>query len=443
MQKTIIILLFILLTFDANAQSIKERVKAMFSDSTATVQMFRGRMNDMNDVFIALGSDGTDYKGIMKYFRSETEFLLEGRVNDKTLSLTEKDTLGQRTGQIQGTIDEFEGIKAEWNTYGKKVGFSMQLIPYTYEPVYPTYCGDNKWIRAYTGLIGDEVVDFILERGANFQIDGTAYFNNQKKSYTIRGDLTNYQRNISLELTDNNYNIIGKIEAEVNFSSENIKGTFTDSNKHTFDCSFSKGETISMGCSEFADFATAMFVTYPKTKNVKFNEWMNEYIQDWQSSARAYTRQFQQQMPRLTPFMRASLRSYFWFDLSFYSSQLISGKATHTNTWESGYQGQSFTFDFTNNKRITLVDIFDKNSNYQQFIKDYIRKDLENRNYYNEPAFQKWLINAKFEHFTILQEGINFSSDFNSLFGAQHCTIPYEDLKPFLKKESVVNGFVN
>jgi len=420
------------------AQFIKERVQAMFSDSTATVQLFRGRMNDMNDVFIALGSDDKEYKGIMKYFRSDSEFLLKGLVNGENLSLIEQDTSGFQTGSIVGTIDDFDGIIAEWQNYQNRIGFNMKLIPYDQEPVYPTYCGDNKWIRFYSGVIGEEVVEFILERGSNFRVDGMAYFHLQNKTYTVNGELTNHQRNITLELTDNNYNTIGKIEGEVDFETENIAATFTDKDGKTFQSTISKGETVSMGCSEFADFTTIMTVTYPKTKNIKFNELINEYIQEWQSSARAYTRQYQEQMPTLTPAMRASLRSYFWFDVEYYSTQLISGKATHTNTWESGYQGSSFTYDFTNNKTITLHDIFNEHSDYQKYISDYIKKDLENRPFYNEASFQKWLTDAKFPHFTIRQEGINFSSDFNSLFGEQHCTISFTDLKPYLKKDSVV-----
>ena len=102
-KQIIIIVLFIISTLNADAQDTKARVQAMFLDSTVTVQFYRGRMNDINDVLITLGSDGREYKGIMKFFRSNAEFRVTGIVKDKTLHLIERDSFNSMTGHIYTT----------------------------------------------------------------------------------------------------------------------------------------------------------------------------------------------------------------------------------------------------------------------------------------------------------------------------------------------------
>ena len=428
-------------TIEITAQNTKDRVKSLYptADEVEWVRFFRGRMNDINDVMIALGSNGKEYRGIMKYFRSNEEFRVGGMVNGKDLMLFEQDTLGMQTGKIIGTIDDFEGIKAEWRNFNNTLGGSMALIPYPTEPQYPTYCGDNKWIRLYSGKIGEEVVDFILARGTNYRVEGLAYFKNQQKSYSVEGELTNYNRDILLEIKTNDYNVLGEIKGRVDFKTDSIAGTFTDDKGRTFDCSIKKGLTLTVGCIEYADFYTEMEITFPKTRSIKFNEMLNAYIQEWLGTSRSYTAQFREQMKRPTPALRASLRSYFWCDVEYFSADFISGKATHTNTWEDGYLGYSFNFDFKNNEKITLETLFKENSNYQSFINQYIQQEMKKRPFYSDATFQRWVKSAKFLHFTIRREGLNFISDFNSIFGEQHCTIPYSELEPFLKKESVIS----
>ncbi len=441
-KQILIAVLFILSTLNADAQDTKARVQAMFMDSTATVQFYRGRMNDINDVLITLGSDGREYKGIMKFFRSNAEFRVTGTVKGKTLHLIERDSFYSMTGKITGTIDNFEGIKADWINYDNSVGGKMHLIPYPTEPEYPTYCGDNKWIRIYSGKIGDEVVDFILSRGTNFQVEGLAYFQKQNRSYRVEGEITNYNRDIALKLRGNDYKDIGKISGKIDFKTDNIEATFTDLNARTFNSTIKKVETISMGCIEYADFISEMEVTYPKTRSIKFNEMLNGHIQDWLATARTYTRQYRGQFARPTAKMRASLRSYYWCDVDYYSDRIISGKATYTNTWENGYQGYAFNFDFKNNKTIELKDIFKEGTGYEAFIQKYVRTALKKRPFFTDPAFQVWLKKETFPYFTIRKEGINFISGFNAIFGEQNCTIPYSELKPYLKAESAINFLV-
>lgn len=446
MQKHLYILFILLLSFlEITAQSTKERVKLLFptEGEVKSVQFFRGRMNDVNDVMIALGSNGKEYRGIMKFLRSSAEFRVSGQIANKKLRLLETDTFGNSTGRIIGTIDDFEGIKANWRNLDGSIGGSMRLIPYPTEPEYPTYCGDNKWIRLYSGKIGGEKVDFLLSRGTNFNINGLAYFHKQNKSYSVEGHLENYNRDITLQLRDNNYNSLGQITGSVDFKTDDITAVFKDLNDRSFESIIQKGATLSIGCIEYADFISEMEVTYPKTRNIKFNEILNEYIQDWLKDSRAYTNQYKEQMQRPTASIRASLRSYFWCNVEYFSDTIISGKATHVNTWESDYNGYAFNFDLKKNKKITLESLFKAKSGYKKFIQSYIQKEMKKRPFYSDATFQEWIKTEKFSYFTIRKEGLNFISNFNSIFGEQNCTIPYSELKTYLKAESSISYIYN
>ena len=94
-------------------------------------------------------------------------------------------------------------------------------------------------------------------------------------------------------------------------------------------------------------------------------------------------------------------------------------------------------------KIIELEDILQSGSDYDTFIKNYIQSAMEKRPFSKEPMFQKWFSEATFEYFTIRKEGINFISEFNSIYGEQHCTISYEELKPYLKEDSVVTNLLD
>ena len=437
-----IVSISLFLSINVQGQTTEERVTSFFNESEPIewFKFFRGRMNDINDVVIALGSNGKQYKGIMKYLRSNQEFIVEGEVRGKKLELFEKDTLGNTTGTITGTIKDYEGITAQWFNFDRSVGSNLQLTPFHSEPRYPTYCGDNKWIRLYNGVINDEVVEFILKRGSGFKIDGLAYFQKQNKTYSVEGELTN--QNIKITFEDNDWRTLGAIEGKVDSKTGKIVGFFIDDKGEKSIGVLTKDQTISVGCIEYADFMSEMEVTYPKTRNLKFNDMLNEYIQSWLRTSREYTRQYKAQMKTPKPEMRSSLRSYFWCDIDYFSNSMISGKATHTNTWENDYYNYVFNFDLKNNKIIELKDIFQSGSDYDTFINNYIQTAMKKRPFSEEPIFQKWITEAKFDYFTIRKEGINFISEFNAIYGEQHCTIPYEDLKPYLKKISILTTLV-
>lgn len=441
MQHRLYLPLLFLLCLSANvahAQS-EASIRALFIDpSEVEVRYFRGRLNDINDIVVALGSDGEMYRGMMRLFSSGERFLLTGRVDGNHLYLMERDTFGNRTGSIRGEIDDFEGIKADWHNFNKSLGGRLQLIPYPQEPVYPTYCGDNKWVRLYTGHIGTDSIALLLSRGTNYGLQGRLHHPTRGVSYAVAGQLLDYNRKMKLRLLDDNQVEYGQLTLAVDRVKKALAGTFTDSTAGDgYPVEMTTASELLMGCQEYTDFVTTVEVTYPKTRNSDFNAWLDTYLDDWRKSARAYTDQYKTQIPRYLPSVRSRLRSYFWCELDYYTDDLISGQIVHTHTWEASYENVPFTYDLRTGQRITLDDLLPTDdSTTTQFVRAYIDTVLATRPYADDPLFQEWLTEtADFSAFTVRPEGLNFISSHNAIFGTQHVTLPWRVLAPYLRPE--------
>jgi hypothetical protein len=439
MKNAVIIIWGILWCVTLSAQTMEQQVRTMFTDAADIqwVEHYKGRMSDINDVAMTLAYDGKTCKGIMWYLRSKAQFRMEGQIlNDTTLMLTEYDTTNTATGKIEGIIKKHDGIKGSWFSLNKTIGEQLNLLPTNQEPRYPGYCGDNKWIRKYSGTIGTDDVEMVIRRANNGYVKGTVYYKSSNKTHLAEGQISDNGHSVYLEIQDLNWNEIAVINAKVDFTTDNISGKAKTKNGEV-PCDLTIFEKMAVGCMEYADFLTKTEITYPKTKNQDFNTFIKVQIQDWSSLSKAYTKEYSAQIPVYSATQRSSLRSYCWYEIDCFSSRLISGKIIQTNTWDNDYQGFSFNYDLIENKEITLESIFKEEFDHQDFINRFIKKDIKKRPYYSDGFYETWITNQKFEYYTFRREGLVLSTKFNGTYGEQQVTIPYELLIPYLKDMSI------
>lgn len=440
MREIGLVIIGFLLTFTSFSQSMEEQVRAMFDNPSEVqwIEHYKGRLSDINDVAITLGYDGRTCYGKMWYLRSKTSFKLEGQIiGDTTLKLIEYDSLGLATGRVEGTIKEYDGIVGNWFTLDRTLGEDMELLPTTGEPRYPGYCGDNKWVHKYLGMIGNDEVEMILRRANNGYVKGTVYYKMENKTYLAEGDIVNNGRLIQLEIKDVNWKVKATITAKVDFSSDRISGKVMIYGEEKT-CDLPLTEKLSVACVEYADFLTKTEITYPKTKNQDFNEHIQYQINDWLALSRAYTAEYKSKLSLLTASQRSSLRSYCWYEVDCFSNRLISGKIIQTNTWNDKYEGFAFNYDLLENKEITLETLFNEGFDYQRFIKQHIDNDVRRRPFYNDGYYSVWITTQKFEYFTFRKEGMVLSTSFNGIYGEQQVIIPYDVLMPHLRDTSIL-----
>lgn len=442
MKKWIFLIIGFLGSMQLSAQTMEDAVRAMFDDASKVewIEHYRGRLSDINDVAMTLGYDGTTCKGVLWYLRSQTKFQLKGEIiGDTALQLIEYDSLGLATGRVEGLIAKYDGFKGSWFTLDRTLGESMEMLPSTSEPRYPGYCGDNKWIHKYSGTIGNDDVEMILRRGNNGYVKGTVFYKNDNATYFAEGQLLNREREIFLEIKDVNWNEKAVITAEVDFSSDKISGKVMINNVETT-CDLPLFEKMAVGCIEYADFLTKTEITYPKTLNQDFNENIRNQIQDWLTLSIAYTKEFEGNQTMLTASQRSSLRSYCWYEIDCFNSRIVSGKIIQTNTWNNDYKGFSFNYDLVENKAITLNDLFKEGFDYQSFIKNKVKNEVQKRPFYGDGYYEVWITTQKFDYFTFRREGLVVSTNFNGIYGEQQVTIPYEVIKEHLRDESIIEN---
>ena len=67
-----------------------------------------------------------------------------------------------------------------------------------------------------------------------------------------------------------------------------------------------------------------------------------------------------------------------------------------------------------------------------------LKVELPNFPMYVDKGFRQWLENNDFPHLNLCAEGLCFSTEFDMIYGQQRLIIPYNEVLPYLKKDSPV-----
>ena len=443
MKKLILILFFLQsLTTFAQTDSVSQQIKALFpSSKMAWIKYYKGRIDDLSDVAIALGSDGKFCRGYMIYLRSNEKFSLDGTFIGDTLSLIELDMRKNTSGYLKG-VQKGKRIEGNWSNYNGTIG-GIQIVMNESEdlPQIPSFCGDNKWIHGYRGLFGDVAVDILLQKGGFGAIRGTGFFSKTGKSFDIKGTFDDTKLGMELTLKDDNSNKIGSMSLRQKSLNEYVGSFIPPDGKKRFG-DMTRNDDISVGCIEFADYVASYDITYPKLKNTKFDIWMQGLVEEWFRINIAYINSIRYDNLDNVPEVRNVARAYGWCDLNYNSSDILSGFMVFGNSWTNRQRERVFIYDLIYGKEIFKEDIFLQDKNVDEFVKISIDNALKNNILYNEPDFRDWVATQKFDNITIRQEGINFSST-GIAYGRQGVTITYKELMPYLKQGGAIWKMAN
>jgi hypothetical protein len=393
---------------------------------TENTRYFKGRIDDFNDINITLTCNKSDCEGTLKYLRSETTFELKGNLYDENLELKEIDAAGNLTGRINGKLIG-KNINAQWTNFDRTISSRIILEETLVADNLPTYCGENKSIAQFIHKNGDETIQLLVQAGANNQVLGNADWNG--KLYQLQGELaTNNSFYARLKSNDGQ---IYTLESDAYSPSRTLRATLTDVNKKSKNLTFKLREQLEVGCVRYADYSTAYDATYPKTKNKAFNDWIETVIFDWANTCQNYVSLNQNDI--LSAENRAVNRATAWVDLTYYSKEFITGFIIFNNNWDNQSRCISFNFDLKNEISIIQKDLFRNIFDLPIFTRKVATNFFRNHPLYNDADFKEWIETVEFPHFTIQREGINFSTDFDLIYGQQSMLIPYIELAQFLQ----------
>lgn len=403
------------------------------------VKHYRGRVDDLNDVGLIIAYDGKYCKGFITYLRSKERFKLEGKIiNGNKLSLRETDSEESVTGHFEGDIKkDYSAIKAHWFNREKTKAGVIQLELSDREVVFPGYCGDNKWVRKYTGSINNEDVTFVLQRNSEYDLKGVMHFEGRKRSYNMVGAAINdseFKVSIVNDLGDR----IAVLEGKVTMPHFRVIGTWIDMDGKKSKAFFGKVNDMTVGCIEYQDYMTTYDVTYPKSKNAAFNDYVDMTVGNWKDSCQEHVKNLKEENPNPGPNERSIASAAGWFETEHMTDKLISGYLTFNKSWEMDYEDIAFNYDLVKGKSFTLYDLFNTGVDYKSILKEKALNKLQFTSIYGNEDFKEWITNEEFELFTIRGNGIRFSTAFHSIYGRQSVTIPFSDIEEHLNPYSPV-----
>lgn len=428
----VIVGLFISIIFSPLVQA-QTLVKT--SLKTGKTKYYKGRIDDINDVTIALTCNDEICSGDLTYLRSRDKFKLKGTLDGNQIQLREFNRINKCTGFLTGKM-EGTFIQLDWKNKEETIGNTIQLEEVARQPDFPTFCGDNKWINAYSGKINNEVVELILQRVDNHRILGTAYYTNTKKKAVISGTLS-MDKNLHLNFVDEKTTQpIGSLRG-IYKPNQHLSVSFYDQQDKQKFVSFQLQKSLGVSCLEYADYYTNYDFLFPKSSHAVFNEVMVLLTKDWIEDCRVNVQETRKKGTDIE--LRASQRAYSWTDIALLTDDFVSGMLTYHATWANGEETKTFNYDLTNGEIIELASIFKKGFNYKQFIKKQVGAEIIKMPIYKRnEGFRNWIKNQEFTYFTLGKEGISFYSDFHIIYDRQRIIIPYKKLKANIRKNASV-----
>lgn len=436
MRRTVYILLLIgsyILPHSITCQVIDStyNIKSQFDNPNNILwtKHYKGRIDDLNDVAIELAYDGNDLKGTLLYLRSGSSFYLAGIKKENAAKLQEFDSQEQITGELELTFED-KRLKGTWYNFDKTIAGKIDLEEIDNVANYPTHCGNNKWIRSFSGKLKNESIKILLTKIDELNVSGSGYYKKKKKHFSIHGTFDESQ--LKVTLIDINKDTIGDVLG-VFSKSNRLNVTHTDSKGKVTESTLKLDDYLTFDCIEYADYMTSYDFTFPISRSEMFNGWITKTTNKWISECEEQRKTAITNHTDLNPTVRAKYRAYGWASLCLYDHNVISGLYLFTNTWQSQPQDVAINYDLRNKRVITKEDVFTRN--IKSNIKDATKSYLANHELADNKSFVEWIENQDFDLFTLSYRGVQLHSDFSSIYGRHSLEIPYGKIRTALNAE--------
>ncbi len=428
------------IALQAQSNPTEKRVADLFKNAKKIqwYKYYKGRVDDINDVGLVIAYDGKECKGYITYLRSREQFKLEGHLTGDKIKLRETDTEESVTGHFEGKFfGDYDKLKAHWYNREKTRAGLLMLTQIEKEVIFPSYCGDNKWVRKYEGTVGKQKVVFIIQRKSDLDIGGVICFKDKKTTHCLKGGMVSEDK-LKVVAMDNLGNKLGAIEGGIEGADHDFRGNWINPKGEETPVSFTKIDHLMVGCVEYQDYMSTYDVTFPKSKNSSFNKFIDERVGAWKASCKRHTKNLKERKQNPGPEDRAIANAAGWFSIEHVSDKLISGYLTFNKSWEEEHEDYSFNYDLVNDKKITLEDIFREGVEYHKILEEKAMKSIRFKDIYVNPNFKEWISSASFDYFTIRDNGIRYSTVFHPIYGRQSITVAFDDIEEYLDTESPI-----
>jgi len=418
MARAISILFICLVSTLALAQSYSSQVVGLFSSNERGiwVKQFEGLADDINRVQIVLGHTDLVYKGLFME-KGLPKYWLEGDVNLDRLQLLVLDSNQSVVGYIQGQIQD-STISGDWNFVNGNVNKKIRLER-TLRLTGDVDCGQNKWIKTFTGRFLDDVSRIFLKKEELGELFGLLYLVEKNTSYTLKGKCKNLdclEANITIESSK------GIVLGQMSWTDigDNMKQAALDDNSVFL---FKEKDNYPIICGSQIVKDVQLSYVFPQLKNADFDPWLKSQVNDWLIS-----------FDNVEEHENSDIIEYqYWVDIDYVGSKLISGMLNFDSP-NGQLNRKSFIYDLDKGEQINFDDWIAKEEVFGTFVKNAIVKEKKREVAKESPASIEWYKKTNYTYPAIRREGICFHSDFSRIHGERRIIFPWAVVQDYLKR---------
>lgn len=401
------------------------------------ISRYKGYINDTHPVEMTLAGLGRDsFVAVVVYRSSMDSFLYKGTIFNKRLEMSERNAKGEVVGYLNGTLSvKKESTKskltAQWHNHDKSIAIDLELQEVDSVKGW-AFMSDNKSLLRFQGTFEGELVVAIVHRGAEGRASG--YFEINRDRYPFIGIVDKERMgDFKLSLDDGREIIaswMGNDKLMCAIREGDIQKTFPLYLRSSFE----------VGSLDYICAIGLIDYNYPKSKlHPSFSEYLLGEVFVRQSEDRQFLDSIERPFGFITPELRLNHRSYSWWEVDFWNDEVISGWISFENTWSNRQTTFPFTYDLSEQRIITLQDMYHaEESPFWDELKKQIADKMGKVPFAEEKEFLDWMAQDPFKYYTLSTGGLQISTDHNSLFGMQKVVVPFKKLTPFVKNAILV-----
>jgi len=431
-----LLILFVLVSLSAIGQraDLDRQVEDLFGPEATGIwiRYYKGKVNGLNDVLLALGHDGEQYKGFYKYLKSGQTYYLNGQRKGEKFECIEFLENGEQTGLLKGSIND-DTLLAERFDNREKYLQTFDLARLKKMDLGLVDCSNGLWLKALEGDVLNDHTRILLQKEPEGLLKGIIQFNDKVSTYDLKGECLDKDcREARLNL----FNPIGKSLGSFNMKQLEDEMYEISLNKTSQEKSLYRVElknTYPLHCSTYQGVEMAYNYIFPVMDDPDFNEWMLAHFKSWLT-------------PLLTagdsigwdPEMPDKEMALAWMDVEYLGPKWISGFITFYDPTTTRSKREAFIYHFKKKKNIVWTDLVQDISTTKVNIDHFILQEKEKMKLRESKAAAQWITEEAFDDVCIRKDGFCFSSGFNGIFGERKIIMPYVFIKPYLKSKRFI-----
>lgn len=406
----------------------KADVREMFPQNTKNlwINYLSGMIDHKHVVDMIIGSDGHSCKGLYMLRSSNTTFFFEGQDLGKHLRMAELNGEGRLTGFIDGKYDgsTFDG---NWTNKDKNLSYPLKLsFVNAFENYNPEGILNNQWIRSYreNGFqspyvlqIKREPKQFVCkytQKGGTKQI---------KRSHVNGSRIEILAPSFDTSLLSNKWIMMDTS----NF--EKIDVIYPEENGYEVLSSLRLDEAVEYVLYEYADFHSRMECITPKTRSKRFDTWINSIFKSWLSDhIKKFKNTHQDEAGTNERWIQ---NAYGWVEVELFENDIISGTIYMQSSLSTKTEKIAFIYDIRYGNELKLQDLFDSKFDSKSYFGLLIPEMVQISKWTEDVRHH--FKNQSFNTVCLKEEGISFSTQFNTIYGEKEILIPYEKVRQHLR----------